>query len=87
MEALAGHARQVTAARCLWLETQNVNYPAVQFYLRLGFELCGLDQTLYAPGPGLWWQDAGRSARRPRSPSRDRRGSLLKAYARRPPLM
>jgi ribosomal protein S18 acetylase RimI-like enzyme len=53
VEALAGHARQATAARCLWLETQNVNYPAVQFYLRLGFQPCGLDQTLYAPGPGL----------------------------------
>lgn len=51
VEALAGHAQHATAARCLWLETQNVNYPAVQFYLRLGFQLCGLDQTLYAPGP------------------------------------
>jgi len=31
-------------------ETQNVNYPAVQFYLRMGFRLCGLDETLYRPG-------------------------------------
>jgi len=36
-------------ARCLWLETQNVNYPAVQFYLRAGFRLCGFDESFYAP--------------------------------------
>lgn len=34
-------------ARCVWLETQNTNYPAVQFYRRLGFRLCGLDERLY----------------------------------------
>ena len=33
--------------RCLWLETQNINYPAIQFYQRLGFEWCGLDTELY----------------------------------------
>jgi len=26
-----------------------VNYPAIQFYRRLGFRLCGLDETLYRP--------------------------------------
>jgi len=36
-------------ARCLWLETQNVNAPAVRFYLRCGFTLCGLDTSLYDP--------------------------------------
>ena len=36
-------------ARCLWLETQNVNVPAVRFYLRSGFMLCGLDTSLYDP--------------------------------------
>ena len=46
--ALSERARR-TDARCLWLETQNVNYPAVQFYRRLGFLLCGLDETLYDP--------------------------------------
>ena len=51
MDALDEHARRATSARCLWLETQNVNYPAVQFYRRMGFRLCGLDDTLYAPGP------------------------------------
>jgi hypothetical protein len=31
-----------------------VNYPAVHFYLRMGFQLCGLDETLYRPSdPGL----------------------------------
>ena len=36
-------------ARCLWLETQNTNYAAIQFYQRLGFQCCGLDTTLYDP--------------------------------------
>jgi ribosomal protein S18 acetylase RimI-like enzyme len=48
---LDGLARSVNA-RCLWLETQNVNYPAIQFYRRFGFRLCGLDESLYDPaGP------------------------------------
>jgi GNAT superfamily N-acetyltransferase len=34
---------------CVWLETQNVNYPAIQFYRRCGFRLCGLDERLYDP--------------------------------------
>lgn len=38
-----------TGARCLWLETQNVNYPAVRFYRRAGFRMCGLDESLYDP--------------------------------------
>ncbi len=39
-------------ARCVWLETQNVNYPAIQFYRQLGFQWCGLDMTLYdSQGP------------------------------------
>jgi ribosomal protein S18 acetylase RimI-like enzyme len=54
VRALAERARREPSARCLWLETQNLNYPAVRFYLRQGFELCGLDETLYQPGsPGL----------------------------------
>jgi ribosomal protein S18 acetylase RimI-like enzyme len=48
VEALAAHAR-AAGARCLWLETQNVNYPAVQFYLATGFYLCGLDESFYDP--------------------------------------
>jgi ribosomal protein S18 acetylase RimI-like enzyme len=35
------------AAGAIWLETTSLNYPGVQAYLRLGFELCGLDTTLY----------------------------------------
>ena len=53
VDALAERAARSASARCLWLETQNVNYPAVQFYLRMGFRLCGLDQTLYRPGPAM----------------------------------
>lgn len=49
IDALAEQARHQPAARCLWLETQNVNYPAVQFYLKMGFQLCGLDETRYRP--------------------------------------
>lgn len=37
------------SARCLWLETQNINVGAIQFYRRLGFHWCGLDTTLYDP--------------------------------------
>ena len=36
-------------ARCIWLETQNINTPAIRFYQRLGFQLCGFDTTLYDP--------------------------------------
>jgi ribosomal protein S18 acetylase RimI-like enzyme len=48
VEALAEHAR-ASGARCLWLETQDVNYPAIQFYLATGFYLCGLDESFYDP--------------------------------------
>ena len=34
-------------ARCVWLETQDVNYAAIQFYRHLGFRWCGLDMALY----------------------------------------
>jgi ribosomal protein S18 acetylase RimI-like enzyme len=37
------------SARCLWAETQNVNYPAIQFYRKIGFEFCGFDSALYNP--------------------------------------
>jgi|SRR5579883_919003 len=40
---------QSVKARSLWLETQNINYPAIQFYLRVGFRLCGFDTALYDP--------------------------------------
>ena len=33
------------------LETQNVNYPAIQFYLRNGFEAWSVHQHFYPPGP------------------------------------
>ncbi|KAB8079745.1 acyl-CoA N-acyltransferase [Aspergillus leporis] len=31
----------------LWLEVSNVNYPAIQSYLGMGFQLAGLDVSLY----------------------------------------
>ena len=33
------------------LETQNVNYPAIQFYLRNGLEVWGISQHFYPPSP------------------------------------
>ena len=33
------------------LETQNVNYPAIQFYLRNGLEVWSISQHFYPPGP------------------------------------
>ncbi len=48
---LAEAVRQAKAkgAWCLWLETQNVNEPAIGFYLRRGFRICGLDTAFYDP--------------------------------------
>jgi GNAT superfamily N-acetyltransferase len=48
IESLARSA----GARCLWLDTSNANYPAIQFYQRVGFRLCGVDLSFYDPeGP------------------------------------
>lgn len=33
------------------LETQNVNYPAIQFYLRNGLDIWSIHQHFYPPGP------------------------------------
>jgi len=33
------------------LETQTVNYPAIQFYLRNGLEIWSINQHFYPPGP------------------------------------
>ena len=33
-------------ARCLWVETQNVNAPAIRFYESCGFVFSGLDTSL-----------------------------------------
>ncbi|HLZ60016.1 MAG TPA: GNAT family N-acetyltransferase [Ktedonosporobacter sp.] len=33
------------------LETQNTNYPAIQFYLRNGLEVWSIDPHFYPPGP------------------------------------
>ena len=48
VESAIGYARRV-GSPCLWLETQNTNYGAIQFYRRVGFRLCGLDERLYDP--------------------------------------
>src|SRR5579884_2146512 len=33
------------------LETQNINYPAIQFYLRNGLEIWSINRNFYPPGP------------------------------------
>lgn len=48
VEAVIPYVRGV-GARLLVTETQNVNYPAVQFYLRTGWRLCGINDRHYAP--------------------------------------
>jgi GNAT superfamily N-acetyltransferase len=48
LDHLEAFARS-TGARCLWLDTQNINYPAIQFYRRVGFRLCGLDESFCDP--------------------------------------
>ena len=45
IEAMLKRAR-LDGMRCLWLETQDVNYDAIQFYLQAGFQWCGLDLSL-----------------------------------------
>ncbi len=45
MDAMVARAHALHA-RCLWLETQDVNYDAIQFYHRAGFHWCGLDRSL-----------------------------------------
>jgi len=51
LDRAAQDARRL-GARCVWLETQNVNHGAIQFYRRMGFACCGLDLSLYDPhGP------------------------------------
>jgi GNAT superfamily N-acetyltransferase len=37
--------------QAILLETQNVNYPAIQFYLRNGLEVWGISQHYYPSGP------------------------------------
>jgi ribosomal protein S18 acetylase RimI-like enzyme len=48
VEAAVAAARDADM-RCVWLETSNLAYPAIQFYRRVGFTLCGLDVSLYDP--------------------------------------
>jgi ribosomal protein S18 acetylase RimI-like enzyme len=66
LEALDRRAR-AGGARCLWLETQNINHPAIQFYRRSGFRLCGLDDTLYDPelDPTTGWDEVALFFTRP----------------------
>ncbi len=46
VDAVAGEARKA-GALSLWLETSNLNVPGVRAYEALGFDLSGIDATLY----------------------------------------
>jgi ribosomal protein S18 acetylase RimI-like enzyme len=48
LAAIEGEARGA-GSRCIWLETSNLAHPAIAFYRRLGFALCGLDRSLHDP--------------------------------------
>ena len=37
--------------RAILLETQNINYPAIRFYLRNGLQVWGISQHFYPSGP------------------------------------
>lgn len=43
-----GRARGAPVA---WLETSNLNHPGIQAYRRFGFDVCGLDTSLYVGTP------------------------------------
>lgn len=50
LNAVGAYASGAGALR-LWLETSNLNVTGVEIYRRLGFELCGLDLSLYTGTP------------------------------------
>lgn len=50
IDAVHAYAADAGALR-LWLETSNLNVTGVEIYRRLGFELCGLDLSLYDGTP------------------------------------
>lgn len=50
--ATLAEAARGAGSHALWLETSNLAHPAIAFYRRLGFALCGLDLALHDPaGP------------------------------------
>lgn len=46
IDAVDAYGR-MAGARRLWLETSNLNVAGVEIYRRLGFDLCGVDLSLY----------------------------------------
>lgn len=44
------HGRSLGALR-VWVETSTVNVPGIAAYARLGYALCGVDETLYDATP------------------------------------
>jgi GNAT superfamily N-acetyltransferase len=57
VDSVVDFARDI-GSWCVWLETQNTSYPAIQFYLRYGFRLCGLDERLYDPATQVFEETA-----------------------------
>lgn len=50
LERVESYGRELGARR-VWLETSTVNVPGVAAYARLGYALCGADETLYEATP------------------------------------
>jgi ribosomal protein S18 acetylase RimI-like enzyme len=48
MQEVVSHATSLRQVRCLGLETQTSNVPAIQFYRRMGFCIEGLDLSFYS---------------------------------------
>jgi GNAT superfamily N-acetyltransferase len=46
LDRVESHGRALSARR-VWLETSTVNPPGIAAYARLGYTLCGVDETLY----------------------------------------
>lgn len=47
--AATSEVGRVGGARCVWAETQTINYGAIGFYRKEGFRWCGFDTSLYDP--------------------------------------
>ncbi|HEU4613881.1 MAG TPA: GNAT family N-acetyltransferase [Kofleriaceae bacterium] len=46
LERVEDHGRALRAS-WVWVETSNVNVPGLAAYERLGYALCGADETMY----------------------------------------
>ena len=57
-----------------------MNYPAIQFYQRMGFVWCGLDRSLYDPGGDAAGENGGALAGRWGENSHKRKGATKERH-------